>query len=395
MAQEERANGRDDRGPPPTTNSRFAVAAAMAQEERGFSRDERGPPPLANSRFAAAAAMAQEERSFRDDRGPPPTTNSRFAAAAAMAQEERGYGRDRGDREAGGGAPMVQNSRFPAPDADLGERDRGFDDRRRYGDRGGRNDDRFRGRDERGGYDEGRPKQPSPAQAQQPKNSVADILKPKARPLVENILKVPTKEHADNILKPPSKKQNDDSADLSLKAKSQDVIQRPAPPPVEVPKVDDSKVINEFLNGKRLGNDLKAWVADQNVASIENLLFTLLDETEKQNPDVECSWAEPEKYGAALVSMVEDDLLKQVEVLFAIQKYCDKIGMPKYNGEYVIQAMFRSMYKYDLASEDAFDMWKEDESEEHETGKVNAVIQTVDWFSWLEEDEDEDDEYDE
>lgn len=56
--------------------------------------------------------------------------------------------------------------------------------------------------------------------------------------------------------------------------------------------------------------------------------------------------------------------------------------------------MFRSMYKHDLALDDAFEAWKEDESEAHEEGKGKAIIQTMDWFNWLEEDEDEDDEED-
>ena len=54
--------------------------------------------------------------------------------------------------------------------------------------------------------------------------------------------------------------------------------------------------------------------------------------------------------------------------------------------------MFRSMYKYDLAEAEAFDAWKEDESEAHEKGKMTAVMQTVDWFNWLEEDDEEEDE---
>jgi hypothetical protein len=59
--------------------------------------------------------------------------------------------------------------------------------------------------------------------------------------------------------------------------------------------------------------------------------------------------------------------------------------------------MFRAMYKCDLAESDAFAEWKEDESDEHEPGKMKAVIQTVDWFLWLEEDVDDGDEeeYDE
>jgi hypothetical protein len=52
------------------------------------------------------------------------------------------------------------------------------------------------------------------------------------------------------------------------------------------------------------------------------------------------------------------------------------------------------MYKYDLAENDAFAEWKEDESEVHETGKMKALIQTVDWFLWLDEDDDDDDEGD-
>jgi hypothetical protein len=95
------------------------------------------------------------------------------------------------------------------------------------------------------------------------------------------------------------------------------------------------------------------------------------------------------------LSLVEDDLLKQMEVLFAIQKYCDNIGFPKLDDEYVVQAMFRSMYKYDLADDETFALWKEDESPEHETGKLKAVIQTVEWFNWLEEDDDEDEDYEE
>lgn len=49
------------------------------------------------------------------------------------------------------------------------------------------------------------------------------------------------------------------------------------------------------------------------------------------------------------------------------------------------------MYKFDLAADEAFAEWKEDESTEHEAGKLNTVIQTVEWFNWLEADDDDDD----
>jgi hypothetical protein len=44
---------------------------------------------------------------------------------------------------------------------------------------------------------------------------------------------------------------------------------------------------------------------------------------------------------------------------------------------------------YDLALDDAFAEWKEDVSDEHEQGKLKAVIQTFTWFNCLEEDDDE------
>lgn len=71
------------------------------------------------------------------------------------------------------------------------------------------------------------------------------------------------------------------------------------------------------------------------------------------------------------------------------------MGFPKINDEYLVQCMFRSMYKYDMTEADAFTEWKEDESEMHETGKMKAVIQTIDWFNWLEEDEEEDEDEEE
>lgn len=425
---------RNDRGPPPIANSRFAAAAEADRSHKNrdrddYGRNDRGPPPIANSRFAAAAEADRSSRQDygRDDRGPPPVANSRFASAAAMAEEEDGYRQDRDDFRYGGrndgprGPPMPQNSRFAAAAASdpdyVGRSDR----ERQNNDRGA--DERFGGRDEygrrdgrdgygrrgggggrgdwydddgRGGYGGDRYDEEPPKQ-QESKSSVADLLKPKARPLEENILKVPTKEQADNMLKAPH-------ADNSLKPPSNVTskearetkapVVTPKPAPVAV-VADDSEVLAEFVSGKILGEELKTWLKGQQVVpSVERLVFHLLTETEKLNPDVECPWAELDKYGAVLTSLVEEDLLKQMEVLFAVQKYCEKLGMPKLDDEYVIQSMFRAMYKYDLASDEAFAMWKEDESTEHEDGKLKAVVQTVDWFNWLEQDDDDEEDDD-
>jgi hypothetical protein len=213
-----------------------------------------------------------------------------------------------------------------------------------------------------------------------------NILKVPTKAQADNMLKPPTKEHEENILKPPSKERKEVAEAKQNKGSTTPAESAEAAPVV----VDDSELLEEFVSGKRMGEELKTWLEGKGVIpNVEKLVFHLLTETEKLNPDVECQWAEPDKYGAALISLVEDDLLKQVEVLFAVQKYCDTLGMPKLNDEYVVQSMFRSMYKYDLAGDEAFMMWKEDESPEHEAGKLNAVIQTVDWFNWLEEEDDD------
>jgi len=334
--------------------------------------DDRGPPPVANSRFAAAAEADRDYNRDRndnnnrmDDRGPPPVANSRFMNAVAADQDYHDEKNARNERD---------NNR---------QNDDRYDDR--YDDqRGNGGGGRYDGGGGGGRYDE----QPRPQSYDEPqKSSVADLLKPKARPMEENILKVPTKDHSDNFLKAPSKVKPKPVAEKSKTAPS-------APTPVKV--VDDSDILAEFASGNKLGTDLQAWVESLPVVpSVERLVFHLLTETEKSTPDLECGWAESAKYGAALVSLVEDDLLKQKEILFAVQKYSQSLGMPKLDDEYVVQAMFRAMYKFDLADDETFTLWKEDESPEHEAGKLKAVIQTVDWFNWLEEEDDDEEDYEE
>jgi len=156
-----------------------------------------------------------------------------------------------------------------------------------------------------------------------------------------------------------------------------------------------SGLLLEFVSGNKSGEDLAQWCKDKGtlLPSIEDQVYCLLTEIEKKNPSPDCEWAEPAKFGAALLYQVEDNLNAQCQVLWAIQKYCDDLGFPKLGSEYVIQAMFRSMYKHDLALDEAFEVWKEDESPQHEEGKGKAIIQTIDWFNWLEEDDDDDESY--
>ena len=418
-AEADRSYNRDDRGPPPMANSRFAAAA---EADRSYNRDDRGPPLMASSRFAAAA---EADRSYnRDDRGPPPMANSRFAAAAAMAEQDDGPRNSYRDRDS---RPLQQNSRFAAAAAadedyvDREERERRMADRQMEDRFGGRDDDgrgfggrddgggRYGGRDDggrgyggrdeyrggggfRGGNNDGFDSRPPQ------KSKVDNLLKPKAPPAVDNILKVPVKATAEqeaNMLQMPvkSKKSEEEEAPATK------VVEPAAPEPVAVaPAVDVEEMLDEFASGNKLGDDLKAWCEERRTTlpPVEKLVFHMLQEREKLNPDVECGWADASKYGAALTALIGDDIYQQMQVLWGVQFYCDKLGFPKLNDEYVVQAMFRSMYKFDLAGDEAFAEWKEDESDEHVEGKMKAIIQTVDWFNWLEEDdEEEEEEYDE
>ena len=73
-------------------------------------------------------------------------------------------------------------------------------------------------------------------------------------------------------------------------------------------------------SGQKVGGDLTAWCVEQGgiLPSVEKLVFHLLNTITE--PDPECGWADPEKFGAALLSLVEDNSETQMQILFAIQR---------------------------------------------------------------------------
>lgn len=350
----------DNMGPPPVPqNSRFAAAAEMdrppevqnsrfaaaAEEDRSY-RDamSRGPPPqVANSRFAAAAAEADMERGdrrcgYRDDGPPPMPTNSRFAAAIDADEDyvpaERRRMDDRERMDDRGGDRFDDRGGYDRDDRGFGgsrggyDRDRGDD---RYGSRGGGGggrygDDRRGGYENRGGYDDERR---GGGYDERPSRRVDDILKPSAPVPSDNILDVPTAapEHMDNVLKAPTKTKAEKEAEAAKKAAEEEAAAKAAA--AEAAAEERAKasqvegdILAEFVSGNKQGEELKAWCDEQGtlLPPVERLVFHMLTETEKKNPDPNCAWAEPEKYGAALLSRVEDDLYGQMQVLWAIQK---------------------------------------------------------------------------
>jgi hypothetical protein len=84
----------------------------------------------------------------------------------------------------------------------------------------------------------------------------------------------------------------------------------------------ESDVLATFASGDKKGEDLATWCKEQGdvLPSVEKLVYHLLTTTEQKNPNPECLWAEPSNYGTALVSLVEDNLYGQMQVLWGIQK---------------------------------------------------------------------------
>jgi hypothetical protein len=170
---------------------------------------------------------------------------------------------------------------------------------------------------------------------------VDDILKPAAPVHADNILKLPSApehadnmfkpptapEHADNVLKPPTKTKAEKEAEAAQKASEKDVAEKAKAAEAAAEErakaaQAETDILAEFGSGNKMGDDLKQWCQEQGslLPSVEKLVFHLLTETEKKNPDPGCGWAEPTKYGAALLSLVEEDIYGQMQILWAIQK---------------------------------------------------------------------------
>lgn len=423
-ARDERRTFAGDRfsGPPPTQNSRFSKAIEADEdyvrpEDRNVGprknrfdedNDPRGPPPMIQkSRFALAAAEMEAEREVevrereerrmirgggRDMDGPPPIqTNSRFAAAAAdremekereMQEREERHNERRHDYEGNGGAGRYED------------------------DRGGRNGGGYKGRMNRGqgegnfqlmGKDRTtttfvKPELPSHLQ---PKKVEEPIL-----PAVEAPLALPGEDEEAARARFEKKRREEKEKEAAEQKKAEEAAaKKRAEEAVANEKAKkaleaEDDLLETFVNSGKYGVELKEWCQAQKgiLPSVEKLVFHLLINSQKDDPNPACPWAESNNYGAALASLVEDDANAMIEVLFAIQRFCNSIGFPKIENEGLIQAMFRNMYKFDLADEEAFSDWKDDESPGREEGKGKTLIQTMDWFNWLEEDDEEDDE---
>lgn len=437
--REDRRSDRLERGPPPPLqeNSRFAKAMEEdtdyirnRQDRRGAGgagggmgnrgRDseflDRGPPPVQNSRFAAAAAEMELERERenrereerramrgmgmggdygRESSPPPPPpmqpVNSRFSRAAAdRAMEREQENRDREEFRAQKQAEWEERQARRAAGT-TGSSTGGMGGGYHRGGRMEEEDDDFPALGNNKTVFE-RPELPKHLQ---PKKAEEPVL-----PAVDVPLALPGETEEEARARIEQKKREEEERKLAEQKAEEEAKARKAAEEAAAAEAArkaaelEDDLLATFSSGDKLGEDLKVWCEEQGVLlpSVEKLVHHLLLTTQKENPDPACPWAEPSQYGTALLSLVSDSLVKQTEILFGIQRFCYDAKFPRVNNEGLVQAMFRGMYKFDLAEPEAFDAWKEDESPEHNDGKGTAIIQTMDWFNWLEEDDEEEDE---
>ena len=90
----------------------------------------------------------------------------------------------------------------------------------------------------------------------------------------------------------------------------------------------ESDLLSAFVSSDKKGDDLKDWCEEQGtlLPSVQKLVFSLLMHSEKKHPNPECPWAEPDQFGSALVSLVEDNTNGQVQVLWGIQDVSNLTG---------------------------------------------------------------------
>merc|ERR1712125_250692 len=145
---------------------------------------------------------------------------------------------------------------------------------------------------------------------------------------------------------------------------------------------------------KRQAEELQKQKEDKE-STLGNQIETLTNSLFKEHKDA--SWTSTHK--SALQYLIPpNDMSKQLDVLFAIQKYCHSINFPKENDKNAIHTYFELMLSEDIVSYESFFDWKDDEQKAHEKGKMKAIIQTMDWFQFLEDmmaPDDEEEYYDE
>jgi len=396
------------------TASKLSALEIKDDKKDDKEEPEKRPPSMPiNSRAAALEAAPRsrdidprdDNRSMRrlDDRGPYDRDRGydRRGNDRSFRRDDRGYDRDRGGRDDRGPYDRDRNDRW-------GRDDRGYDR-----DRGGYDNRSYRGRDDRGPYnDRDRQSRSYPSYEQQDRRSnrgFDDVRRNDDFPRRnENSDAKPSdvsrKEESFPPLAPPpndptpppqqstsseqkqaeaakekakKKEEEEKKAELERLKKEEEEKKRQEE---ELQKQkQEEELLQQFLS---LRDNALLQFCEENESSLANQIETLTYSLFKEHNNA--SWTSTHK--SALQQLIPPDSMpKQLDVLFAIQKYCDSINFPKENDKNAIHYYFEIMLAEDIVSPDSFFEWKDDENKDHEQGKTKAVIQTMDWFTFLED----------
>lgn len=154
-----------------------------------------------------------------------------------------------------------------------------------------------------------------------------------------------------------------------------------------------------------LSSGLKGDALAKHIAGMEKkptgsaLLTSILAQLEDK---LNLKWCKADEYGAALKSLLENNVKNQVTALYAVQSHCHNIKFPKIDvkgtSRYFIEIVFQMLYQADIIEHAGFMSWLDDENDDV-PGKTNAIVQTTSFISFLQEadddgagDEDEDEE---
>lgn len=352
-----------EEGADTATKEKDTNSSADAGEEALAAMEGAQEKPKPSGRWASLASDRDDrfERSDRrrDDRGPPPAVNSRFSRGD---DDRRGYGDD-GGRSGGGDRG-----------GGYGGRDSGYSGRD-----GGRGADTYSGRD------------PAPAEAFARRNP------PPAKSPVRTTAAATTQKGS------PAGVVANGHADSPAKGGKGKKARTPSPPPKPKeeeppapPKIDHAALAAEsavaLVSGGLQGDELKEAVeAATPPTSGYALLLEVLRASENAGAG---KWVAPAAYGKALSYLAPSgDKKKQAELLYAAQKYAHEKDFPKSTKLNLITDLFQVLYQAEVCEDIGFEEWKDD-VDSKVPGKQTAIIQTMKFITWLEEEEEEEEEED-
>jgi hypothetical protein len=108
-------------------------------------------------------------------------------------------------------------------------------------------------------------------------------------------------------------------------------------------------------------------------------------------------WCTKTEFGLAVKTMLGGDLKLQMETLHALQFHAHNLKFPKIMVKEkkcsLIEMLFKHMYSHDIVDTEGFQMWAEDDDESK--GKIDAIVQTTNFFQFLIEEEEGEGDYEE